>query len=207
MCPTMDTLHQFEEALPPESPLREDLEQVCIDTVFGAHGVQLLNERGLAVMEEAGVPVVPAHMLVEGQQWATPVSERTPHFGCRYSTFWRSIYVSAKLRLPQPYQRGGVRGLVIPCRSHIPAMSQDPSRLVSCARDCPETAVGVLQLVSVRGCCDVMWKQRPCLFLSTPVHDPPFVLFFRTRTDGTTRTSYPWSSSGFSTPWRVCHDV
>lgn len=56
--------------------MRDDLEQVCIDTVFGAHGVQLLNEQGLAVMKEMGVPVVPAHMLVEGQQWATPVSAR-----------------------------------------------------------------------------------------------------------------------------------
>ncbi|CAM9586746.1 unnamed protein product, partial [Ectocarpus fasciculatus] len=63
---------KFEEILPPESPLRDDLEQACIDTVFGEHGVELLNERGLAVMKETGVPVVPAHMLVEGQQWATP---------------------------------------------------------------------------------------------------------------------------------------
>ncbi|CAM9622949.1 unnamed protein product [Ectocarpus sp. 4 AP-2014] len=63
---------KFEEILPQESPLRDDLEQVCIDTVFGAHGVQLLNEQGLAVMKEMGVPVVPAHMLVKGQQWATP---------------------------------------------------------------------------------------------------------------------------------------
>lgn len=54
--------------------MRENLEEVCIDTVFGARGVQLLNERGLTVMKETGVPVVPAHMLVEGQQWATPVS-------------------------------------------------------------------------------------------------------------------------------------
>lgn len=67
-------LRQFEHTLPTESRLRGKLEEVCVDTVFGARGVQLLNERGLAVMKETGVPVVPAHMLVEGQQWATPVS-------------------------------------------------------------------------------------------------------------------------------------
>lgn len=69
-------LHQFEHTLPKDSLLRKNLEEVCIDTVFGARGVQLLNERGLAVMKETEVPVVPAHMLVEGQQWATPVSAR-----------------------------------------------------------------------------------------------------------------------------------
>eukprot|EP00903_Cladosiphon_okamuranus_P006918 g6733.t1 len=63
---------KFESTLPKESRLRENLEEACIDTVFGARGVQLLNERGLSVMKETGVPVVPAHMLVEGQQWATP---------------------------------------------------------------------------------------------------------------------------------------
>lgn len=69
-------LHQFEDTLSKESRLRNNLEQVCVDTVFGSRGVQLLNERGLAVMKETGVPVVPAHALVEGQQWATPVSMR-----------------------------------------------------------------------------------------------------------------------------------
>lgn len=65
--------HQFDEVLPPDSPLRDNLEQACIDTVFGARGVNLLNERSLAVMNEAGVPVVPAHRIVQDQLWATPV--------------------------------------------------------------------------------------------------------------------------------------
>lgn len=81
-------LHQFEQTLPKESRLQSNLEQVCLDTVFGARGVQLLNERGLAAMKETGVPVVPAHMLVEGQQWATPVSGALPS-GCWY--IWRKI--------------------------------------------------------------------------------------------------------------------
>eukprot|EP00752_Nemacystus_decipiens_P006929 g6222.t1 len=63
---------KFEHSLPKGSRLREKLEEACIDTVFGARGVQLLNNRGLAVMKETGVPVVPAHTLVQGQQWATP---------------------------------------------------------------------------------------------------------------------------------------
>lgn len=67
-------VRQFDENLSANSPLRDNLEQACVDTVFGARGVELLNERSLAVMEETGVPVVPAHSLVEGQLWATPVS-------------------------------------------------------------------------------------------------------------------------------------
>lgn len=46
-----------------------------MDTVFGARGVELLNERALAAMEKTGVPVVPAHSIVAGQRWATPVAD------------------------------------------------------------------------------------------------------------------------------------
>ncbi|CAN0426146.1 unnamed protein product [Pylaiella littoralis] len=68
-------MEKYDEALPGESPLRGDLEQACIDTVLGARGVHLLNDRGLAVMKEVGVPVVPAHEIVEEQHWATAVSK------------------------------------------------------------------------------------------------------------------------------------
>lgn len=67
--------YQYDQNLPEESPLREDLEQACVDTVFGARGVQLLNDRGLRAMKEAGVPIVPAHAIVEEQHWATGVSQ------------------------------------------------------------------------------------------------------------------------------------
>lgn len=68
-------LRQFEEHLPQDSPARSDIEQACVDTVFGRRGVELLNKRGIAAMEEVRVPIIPAHKLVDGQSWATPAGD------------------------------------------------------------------------------------------------------------------------------------
>lgn len=43
--------------------------------MFGARGVELLNERGMAAMQDAGVSIVPAHGLVAGQAWATAFAD------------------------------------------------------------------------------------------------------------------------------------
>ena len=69
------SLRQFDVNLPNNSPLRGDIEQACVNSVFGRRGVELLNKRGLAAMEAAGVPTVPAHTLVDGQSWATPAGD------------------------------------------------------------------------------------------------------------------------------------
>ncbi|CAM9201363.1 unnamed protein product [Ascophyllum nodosum] len=66
---------KFDVNLPNNSPLRGDIEQACVNSVFGRRGVELLNKRGLAAMEAAGVPTVPAHTLVDGQSWATPAGD------------------------------------------------------------------------------------------------------------------------------------
>ncbi|CAM9926993.1 unnamed protein product [Scytosiphon promiscuus] len=66
---------KFDQALPADSPLRANLEQACVDTVFGERGVELLNARALTVMGKKGVALVPAHSVVAGQQWATPAAD------------------------------------------------------------------------------------------------------------------------------------
>ena len=73
--PTGRETFQFHEDLPEGSPARSNIEQACVDTVFGARGVKLMNERGIAAMQDAGVAVVPAHGLVAGQAWATALED------------------------------------------------------------------------------------------------------------------------------------
>lgn len=53
--------------------------QACLDTVFGARAVELLNARGLAAMKAAGIPVVPAHLIVAGEAWGSPDGRHYPH--------------------------------------------------------------------------------------------------------------------------------
>lgn len=48
------------------------MQELCVDTVFGARSVQLLNERGIKAMKALDVSILPAHTLVEGETFATP---------------------------------------------------------------------------------------------------------------------------------------